>query len=121
MNLAPDADRILVVDQGRIVETGRHEELLARGGAYSRLHRSQNNATMDTAELRLPLFAEATGGTPGGQVEYAGGGPAGQRSGRPAPGPYVPYPFPGATPGSVPDQLPDGRPLFRDETSRHGS
>lgn len=55
LNLAPDADRILVVDRGRIVETGRHEELPARGGAYARLHRSQNNAVMDTGELRLPL------------------------------------------------------------------
>ncbi|MEV5528038.1 ABC transporter ATP-binding protein [Streptomyces prunicolor] len=58
LNLAPDADRILVVDRGQIVETGRHEELMARGGAYSRLHRSQNNAAMDTGELRLPSFAE---------------------------------------------------------------
>ncbi|MFD7134366.1 ABC transporter transmembrane domain-containing protein [Streptomyces sp. NPDC059894] len=56
LNLAPDADRILVIDHGRIVETGRHDELLARGGAYARLHRSQNNAVMDTGELRLPLF-----------------------------------------------------------------
>ncbi len=56
LNLAPDADRILVVDRGRIVETGRHEELLARGGAYARLHRSQNSVVTDTAELRLPLF-----------------------------------------------------------------
>ncbi|WP_181805760.1 ABC transporter ATP-binding protein [Streptomyces shenzhenensis] len=61
LNLAPDADRILVVDRGRIVETGRHDELLARGGAYSRLHRSQNNAAMDTGELRLPLFVEQGG------------------------------------------------------------
>ncbi|MEU5594375.1 ABC transporter ATP-binding protein [Streptomyces sp. NPDC020298] len=63
LNLAPDADRILVVDRGRIVETGRHEELLARGGAYARLHRSQNNAVMDTGELRLPLSFETGQGT----------------------------------------------------------
>ncbi|MGW7384625.1 hypothetical protein [Streptomyces sp. NPDC054794] len=45
----------MVVDRGGIVETGRHEELLARGGAYCRLHRSQNNAVMETGELRMPL------------------------------------------------------------------
>jgi subfamily B ATP-binding cassette protein MsbA len=35
------ADRIAVLDQGRIIETGRHAELLARGGAYARLYRIQ--------------------------------------------------------------------------------
>jgi subfamily B ATP-binding cassette protein MsbA len=38
------ADRILVVDQGRIVEQGRHRDLLARGGYYARLHRLQFHA-----------------------------------------------------------------------------
>ncbi|MFC3078957.1 ABC transporter ATP-binding protein [Phenylobacterium terrae] len=32
------ADRILVFDDGRIVEEGRHAELVGRGGAYARLH-----------------------------------------------------------------------------------
>ena len=35
------ADLIAVVDGGRVVERGRHEELLARGGLYATLHRTQ--------------------------------------------------------------------------------
>ena len=36
-----DADQILVLDQGRIVERGRHEELVAAGGLYAELYRTQ--------------------------------------------------------------------------------
>ncbi|MEE8591666.1 MAG: ATP-binding cassette domain-containing protein, partial [Spirochaetia bacterium] len=32
------ADRIIVVQQGRIIETGTHEELLSRGGHYAELY-----------------------------------------------------------------------------------
>ena len=32
------ADRILVFDNGQVVEEGRHAELVSRGGAYARLH-----------------------------------------------------------------------------------
>lgn len=35
------ADLICVLDQGRIIETGRHDELVAKGGLYTRLHRTQ--------------------------------------------------------------------------------
>lgn len=36
-----DADRILVMDKGRIIEQGSHEELLVRGGYYAKLYNSQ--------------------------------------------------------------------------------
>ena len=35
------ADRLVVIDRGRIVEEGRHQELLASEGVYSRLYRGQ--------------------------------------------------------------------------------
>jgi ATP-binding cassette subfamily B protein len=38
------ADRIVVVDQGRIAESGTHAELLARNGLYAELYRTQMGA-----------------------------------------------------------------------------
>ncbi|GLS53648.1 ABC transporter ATP-binding protein [Methylobacterium gregans] len=37
------ADRIVVMEAGRILETGRHDALLAAQGAYARLHRMQRD------------------------------------------------------------------------------
>ena len=36
-----NADEILVVDGGRIVQRGRHEDLLTEGGLYAELYRTQ--------------------------------------------------------------------------------
>ncbi len=36
-----EADQIAVMDAGRVIEIGRHDDLLAAGGPYARLHRLQ--------------------------------------------------------------------------------
>jgi ATP-binding cassette subfamily B protein len=41
LGAAEGADRIVVLDRGRLVEQGRHETLLAAGGLYARLWRAQ--------------------------------------------------------------------------------
>ena len=48
------ADRILVMENGRIAEQGTHESLVAKGGAYSRLARLQ----FDTGDGGLNRAAE---------------------------------------------------------------
>ncbi len=47
-----DADLILVMEDGSIVEQGSHEQLLELGGAYARLHRSQFEAPVEEAAVR---------------------------------------------------------------------
>jgi ATP-binding cassette subfamily B multidrug efflux pump len=42
-------DRLIVLDQGRIVEIGSHAELLRRGGVYARLWRRQSGGFLDSA------------------------------------------------------------------------
>ena len=42
-----DADLILMMENGRIVETGTHESLLASGGAYADLYAAQFNSSLD--------------------------------------------------------------------------
>ncbi|MCT2026031.1 ABC transporter ATP-binding protein, partial [Dermabacter hominis] len=45
-----DADVILVMEHGDIVEQGTHDELLAAGGAYARLYRSQFEGAISESE-----------------------------------------------------------------------
>jgi ATP-binding cassette subfamily B protein len=82
-----DADLILVMEDGRIVEQGSHAELLAAGGAYATLYAAQfSGAAADLDEVAGT--AGAPGG-PGGPAELAG---VGAGAPGPAGGPGVPTP-----------------------------
>ena len=41
-----EADKIVVLDQGKIVQVGNHQQLLAKGGIYQRLHSLQQDGDL---------------------------------------------------------------------------
>ena len=41
-NSIKDADKIIVIDSGNILDIGKHEELLERCSLYKEIHESQN-------------------------------------------------------------------------------
>jgi ATP-binding cassette, subfamily B, multidrug efflux pump len=49
-----DADQILVINHGELVEQGTHEELLAQGGFYHALYNSQFRANARRAAAEFP-------------------------------------------------------------------
>jgi ATP-binding cassette subfamily B protein len=57
LRTAIEADLVLMMEQGRIVEQGSHDELIRRGGAYARLYNDSLQATKDVDTE--PLFDAA--------------------------------------------------------------
>lgn len=52
LHTVADADRIVVMDRGRITESGRHDELIAADGAYAALWDAHQTSTHPTPEAR---------------------------------------------------------------------
>jgi ATP-binding cassette subfamily B protein len=50
-----DADQIIVLDQGRVVQQGSHEDLVAAGGLYAELYRTQFAVTDSPTPHRTPV------------------------------------------------------------------
>jgi ATP-binding cassette subfamily B protein len=73
-----DSDNILVIHNGRITERGRHEELLAQGGYYSKLFMLQSLAAREEEEELVPEVGnkQASPASSGiGSHELGSGGP----------------------------------------------
>jgi ABC-type multidrug transport system fused ATPase/permease subunit len=51
------ADKIVVIDKGRVVERGTHDDLLARHGLYRQLHDAQSGGRFSRQEPAIPLRA----------------------------------------------------------------
>ena len=50
LSTLPRANRLIVLDRGRIVETGQHQDLVQTPGMYARLHRAQVGMAREAVE-----------------------------------------------------------------------
>ena len=49
-----DADQIVVLDRGRVVEVGRYDELIERGGRFASLAARDDGRLTSDAAARIP-------------------------------------------------------------------
>ncbi|MBI0297763.1 ABC transporter ATP-binding protein [Streptomyces sp. PRKS01-29] len=106
-----DADQILVIDGGRVRESGTHEELLALGGLYAELYRTQFAGRGAPDGQAAP--PNGHGPVPYGQAPVGSGhAPVGPPRGPHPAGPGV-GPFPGPGPGPAPFPGPGPHPGMR--------